>query len=53
MLRASGEQPEGVDLVVAKPISMAALQQAVARISSERSHNVSTANGGDQALAPL
>jgi signal transduction histidine kinase/DNA-binding response OmpR family regulator len=37
MLRASGEQPEGVDLVVAKPISIAALQKAIAQVFGSRS----------------
>jgi signal transduction histidine kinase/DNA-binding response OmpR family regulator len=38
MLRASGEQPEGVDLVVAKPISIAALQKAIAQVFGSRAH---------------
>jgi PAS domain S-box-containing protein len=53
MLRASGEQPEGVDLVVAKPIRMAALQRAVAQISGAGSAGRTTTNGDDQALAPV
>jgi CheY-like chemotaxis protein len=36
MLRAQGDQPEGVDLVVAKPISIAALQRAIAQVSDGR-----------------
>ncbi len=32
MMRASGECPEGVDLIVSKPVSYATLQQAVAKV---------------------
>jgi diguanylate cyclase (GGDEF)-like protein len=31
---ASGERPDGVDLIVSKPVSFAALQQAVAAVVS-------------------
>jgi PAS domain S-box-containing protein len=33
MMRASGECPDGVDLIVSKPVSYAALQQAVAQVA--------------------
>ncbi len=38
MMRAAGEQPSGVDLVVAKPVSLAALQQALSRVLVELPH---------------
>ncbi|MBI3973952.1 MAG: response regulator [Chloroflexi bacterium] len=36
LMAASGEQPPGVDLILAKPLTMSALRQAIARLTAGR-----------------
>ncbi len=50
MLRASGEKPVGVDLVLAKPVSMATLQRAVVQVTSGRMQSTPSTNLGDAGL---